>query len=233
MGKRTNFPRNARDLYPTPAKAVLPLLPYLRGVRTFAEPCCGEGDLIRHLQSHGLRCVYQGDIATGQDARRLTAAMCRGGEIITNPPFRRPDDPKRTTRLMRDLIRRFLDIGVPSWLLLPADFMFNENFAPFRPHCTDIVAIGRVKWIADSEHDGGFENSAWYHFAARHVSGPVFHNDRGRVPTVTAARSQACAVCGRAHTRQRTTRRFCSDACRQAAYRQRLSVTINVTESAP
>ena len=25
-----------------------PLLPFLRGVRTFAEPCCGDGALVRH-----------------------------------------------------------------------------------------------------------------------------------------------------------------------------------------
>jgi len=51
---------------------VLPLIPYLRGsgIRTFAEPCAGEGDLVRHLESFGLRCVYTGEIRTGQDAVR-------------------------------------------------------------------------------------------------------------------------------------------------------------------
>ena len=70
MGKRSNFERRPADFYPTPRAAVLPLLPYLRaeGIKTFAEPCCGEGDLTRHLESFGLRCVYAGDIRTGQDA---------------------------------------------------------------------------------------------------------------------------------------------------------------------
>ena len=63
MGKRSNFPRRERDFYPTPRAAVLPLIPWLRGVRTFAEPCCGDGALVRHLESFGLRCVYAGDIA--------------------------------------------------------------------------------------------------------------------------------------------------------------------------
>jgi hypothetical protein len=58
MGKRSGFERLPRDLYPTPAAAMLPLIPHLRGVRTFAEPCAGDGDLVRHLESNGPRCVY-------------------------------------------------------------------------------------------------------------------------------------------------------------------------------
>jgi hypothetical protein len=53
---------------------VLPLISWLRGVRTFAEPCCGDGALVRHLESFGLRCAYAGDIATGQDAFRPGAS---------------------------------------------------------------------------------------------------------------------------------------------------------------
>ena len=71
MGKRSSFERRPGDFYPTPRAAVLPLIPRLRGVRTFAEPCCGDGALVRHLESFGLRCVYAGDIATGQDALAL------------------------------------------------------------------------------------------------------------------------------------------------------------------
>ena len=71
MGKRSSFERNPKRLLRDSAAAVLPLIPYLRGVRTFAEPCCGDGALVRHLESFGLRCVYAGDIATGQDALAL------------------------------------------------------------------------------------------------------------------------------------------------------------------
>ena len=51
----------------------MPLIPYLRrsGIRSFAEPCAGDGDLARHLESFGLRCVYAGDIRTGQNALEL------------------------------------------------------------------------------------------------------------------------------------------------------------------
>jgi hypothetical protein len=69
MGKRcSDFARRAADAYPTPCAAVLPLRPHLGGVCHFAEPCCGDGDLVRHLQDFGLCCAYAGDIAAGRDA---------------------------------------------------------------------------------------------------------------------------------------------------------------------
>jgi hypothetical protein len=175
MGKRSNFERREADFYPTPYAAVVPLIPYLKrdGIRSFAEPCCGDGDLVRHLESFGLRCVYAGDIVTGQDALKLT--NYNGADAgITNPPFKYPEDPLRTTRLLRDLIRHFLDIGVPFWLLLPHDWSANVGSAPYLHRCSDIVPIGRVKWIVGSK-SGGMENSAWYRFGARHTVGPVLH----------------------------------------------------------
>jgi hypothetical protein len=88
MGKRSNFERVPRDFYPTPFAAVPPLIPHLRGVRTFAEPCCGNGALVHHLELHGLRCGYAGDISTGQDALALEH-YGDADAIITNPPYHR------------------------------------------------------------------------------------------------------------------------------------------------
>src|SRR3954470_5796311 len=68
MGKRSNFERREADFYPTPLAAVVPLIPYLRSVKSFAEPYAGNGDLVRHLESFGLACVYSGDVRSGQDA---------------------------------------------------------------------------------------------------------------------------------------------------------------------
>ena len=47
MGKRSNFERREADFYPTPRAAVVPLIPYIlgSGIRTFAEPCAGDGAL--------------------------------------------------------------------------------------------------------------------------------------------------------------------------------------------
>ena len=52
MSKRAagKFERREGDAYYTPRAAVLPLIPYLRAarVRRFAEPCCGDGAIVRH-----------------------------------------------------------------------------------------------------------------------------------------------------------------------------------------
>ena len=140
MGKRTNFPPAPRDFWPTPLKAVQPLIPHLDGIRRVAEPCAGEGDLVQHLESFGLCCTYQGDIATGQDALDLTSDDIADSPIITNPPFSKKSQP-----LLRRMLVHFPRISPATWLLLPADFASNQWFADFLPSCTDIVAIGRVK----------------------------------------------------------------------------------------
>ena len=87
MGKRSTFERREADFYPTPRAAAVPLIPYLGGIRSFAEPCAGDGALVRHLESSGLRCVYAGDIRSGQDA--LALDHYAAADAITNPPYTR------------------------------------------------------------------------------------------------------------------------------------------------
>ena len=116
MGKRSSFERRERDFYPTPFAAVPPLIPHLRGVRTFAEPCCGDGALVRHLESFGLRCAYAGDIATGQDALALDSFG--RVPVITNPPY----DTKHQRKQMHALIMHFMRIAPAVWLLIDFDW---------------------------------------------------------------------------------------------------------------
>jgi hypothetical protein len=172
MGKRSDFERIPRDLYPTPAKAVQPLIPYLRaaGVRSFAEPCCGNGDLVQHLEGYGLTCAYRGDIATGQDA----LASDHYGDIdvvITNPPHRR--------EVMHPMIAHFQRIAPMVWLLIDLDWVATLQAVPFLPRCSDVVIIGRVKWFPDSEH-GSKDNFGWFRFAADHRGVTAIHNTRSK-----------------------------------------------------
>jgi hypothetical protein len=185
-------------------------------VRTFAEPCCGDQALVRHLEARGLRCVYAGDIATGQDALACDHYGAADA-IITNPPY--------TRELMHALIEHFQRI-VPTWLLLDSDWASTRQAVPFLPRCSDIVTIGRVKWIEGSKHTGK-DNHAWYRFDIRHKSGPVFHG-RGQ-GEMTPSRTGVCEQCGKRYELQRSSSRFCSPACRQRAHHKRLSVTLSVT----
>ena len=221
MGKRSNFERREADFYPTPRAAVVPLIPHLRGIRHFAEPCEGDGAFARHLEEFGLRCVYAGDIRNGQDALKFDHYGAADA-IITNPPYTRP--------VMHALIEHFQRIA-PTWLLLESDWASTRQASPFMASCSDIVAIGRVKWIEGSKHTGK-DNHAWYRFHARHSSGPVFHCRSG--DTVTPIRRTGiCEQCRNVYEPQRSSSRFCSQTCRQRAHRNRLSVTSSVTPAAP
>jgi hypothetical protein len=121
---------------------------------------------------------------------------------------------------MHRLIAHFQRIA-PAWLLLESDWASTRQAAPFMPCCSDIVTIGRVKWIEGSKHTGK-ENFAWFRFAAGHASGPIFHS-RGAAPVVS--RICLCSECSRPYRPQRSDSRFCSDTCRQRAHRSRLAVT--------
>lgn len=216
MGKRSSFERLPRDFYATPIGAALPLVPFLHGIRSFAEPCSGDGALVRHLEGEGLRCVYTGDISAGQDAFAFDN-YGNADAIITNPPYIRA--------LMCRLIEHFLRVGPITWLLLPADWSHNLHAAPFVPSCTDVVSIGRVRWFEGTTMNS-MDNFAWYRFDARHSAGPILH---ARNSTSVSSRASLCAQCGKPYRPQRSDALTCSNACRQRAYRVRPKRNVSVT----
>jgi hypothetical protein len=158
MGKRSDFERRPRDFYPTPVEAVAPLLPHLLSGATFVEPCAGNGALIEHLQAHGLKCVNAFDVEPQRedidkaDARDIL--FCRGQYYITNPPWARG--------ILHELIAHLSD-QAPTWLLFDADWVHTRQAAPYLNRLRRIVAVGRVKWIADSPFTGK-DNCAWHLF---------------------------------------------------------------------
>ena len=121
MGKRSHFPRRDRDAYADSGNGSGALdsasardSHFCRTVLRDMAISCGT------WKSHGLRCTYQGDIATGQDALALESY---GGAdaIITNPPWRRS--------LLHPLIRHFQKIA-PTWLLLDQDWAAPSRQRP-------------------------------------------------------------------------------------------------------
>ena len=103
------------------------------------------------------------------------------------------------------------------------DCASTRQAAPFLPCCSDIVAIGRVKWIQGSKHTGK-DNHAWCRFDAWHRGGPVFHG-RDQSEMIPSRRISVCEQCRKTYKSQRSSSRFCSEVCRQRAHRNRLSVT--------
>jgi hypothetical protein len=172
MGKRSvgTFPRREGDFYQTPAKGVLPLLPFLRLTDVIAEPCVGAGDLTRELRRHGHAVGLQSDILNGRDALTLTAVdMFLCTIIVTNPPWSRD--------LLHRMIVHFSNL-LPTWLLFDADWAFTRQAIPYMRRCRLIVSVGRLKWIPGSAFVGK-DNCAWYHFT---------NDEDGPLPTFVGRR---------------------------------------------
>ncbi|PYE25072.1 hypothetical protein C8J32_10425 [Rhizobium sp. PP-CC-3A-592] len=166
MGRRSDFPRLERDAYQTiDPRAGQKLIPHLRGVKTFAEPCAGEGYLVGQLQAAGLVCTYEGDITSGLDALSHPFEQDAGFDaIITNPPWRRD--------ILHLMIERFMHIA-PTWILLDAGWAYTKQSAPFIDQCSHIVAVGRLRWIPDTKMSGK-DDCVWLRFHSQHVGGPRF-----------------------------------------------------------
>lgn len=167
MGKRSDFERRERDFYPTPFAPAQKLARHLPPGFTFCEPCAGENDLVRHLETLGGKCVWSSDLPL--DARGISKFWTNGAtHIITNPPWPAVGGGGSPTT---DILRACIATEVMTWFLLSADFMHNAYFAEFYNQCRFFVSVGRVKWIPDSGMTGK-DNACWYGFHSAHVGGP-------------------------------------------------------------
>ena len=98
--------------------------------------------------------------------RRLTETHFGSVDaIITNPPW--------TRAVLHPMIMHFQQFH-PTWLLFDSDWAYNKQAKPYLEHCSDIVAVGRLRWIASSKMSGK-DNCSWYRFWHKHNGGPRFH----------------------------------------------------------
>lgn len=186
MSKRSALPRNARDFYSTPIRATLPLLQFMDWGNPvkFIEPCAADGKLIRHLESQSaMKCVYASDIQPLPTVSNVNTPVHEHGfkvdwhainealpikatHFITNPPFL---NTKESGFQLLDLIDT-LSAVLPTILLLPTDFAFNVRSAEVIRYATDIIPIGRVKWVDDSKFSST-ENFGWFIFDQNNSKG--------------------------------------------------------------
>jgi len=166
MGKReeTKKPKSPRDFYATiDPDAVKPLLPFVRGM-AYAEPCYGQGDLVRLLGCD--MCAWMSDvephfdIGDTYDATVIPLGLISHADvIITNPPF--------SKALLLSIMDHLLQSGKPLWLLLPADIMHNRYMSPYMLKCRTVLSIGRLCWFPD-EATGklvkGVDNYCWFEY---------------------------------------------------------------------
>ena len=159
MGKRSDFDRVERDFYPTPIEAVRPLIPHLPDKGLFAEPCAGDGRLIRHIEElTGMLGYWMTDIEPMADfvgdGDATTDKIVGCDVVITNPPWNR--------KILHPIIENLSD-QLPTWLLFDADWIHTKQSVPYLTRLKKVVSIGRVKWIEDSKGTGK-DNCCWYLF---------------------------------------------------------------------
>jgi hypothetical protein len=178
VGKRSpQFERRKQDKYRTPLPPVRLLLPHLPAGTVFAEPCAGNGVLIRHLESFGHTCRFACDIRPERpsieklDALHLDAAWLRAAKrmgirmFLSNPPWSRP--------ILHSLVEH-LPTLLPTWLLFDADWIHTSQASRYIDGCAKIVSVGRVRWIPGTSMMGK-DNSAWHFFpGAGYSDGPRF-----------------------------------------------------------
>ena len=131
MGKRSDFERVERDFYPTPYKAVEPLIRHLPKKQfAFAEPCAGDGALVEHIETmtNGW-CSWASDLEPQIDTivtRHFREVgmeeLFEADYIITNPPWDRS--------LLHPMIEYFTAYR-PTWLLFDADWTHTKQSAPY------------------------------------------------------------------------------------------------------
>lgn len=170
--KSSNFERESRDYYPTPETALegVALGNFFWDVSNYIEPCAGDGRLVKHMSKlvpHAV-CSQMFDIEPQEvgivqkSLFDLTQADI-GDDVthfVTNPPW---INTKATNFQLNRLIEHLSSLR-PTWLLLNGTYIFNQRSAKLlKDTCTDIVPVGRLKWIEGSKHTGT-EDCAWYKF---------------------------------------------------------------------
>jgi len=164
MSKRSDqFERVEKDYYPTiDLNAGRILANHLFRERTdeitYAEPCYGQGHLEKNLNSANslFQCRFKSDIDMGIDALTLTKEDLADCEmIITNPPWSR--------QILHSMIEHF-SLLRPTWLLFDANWMNTKQSSFYmKDLCTDVVAVGRLKWIEGTTMSGK-DDCSWYLF---------------------------------------------------------------------
>lgn len=155
MGKwdhYSKFEKREQDYWPTPQSAMIPLLPFIKSVRSFAEPCVGEGHIVHWLETDKRKATFISDLEL--DARSHKYPTHLFEMFITNPPWSRP--------IMHEIIEN-LRLQKTTWLLIDSDWMHTKQAQEHLQYCRAIVSIGRVQWVPDSPSTGT-RNCCWYEF---------------------------------------------------------------------
>lgn len=138
---------------------------------TYIEPCCGAGDLISQIK--GGKCVQAIDIEPeiSKDSEIYSVTekgdaryhpLVKADYIISNPAFSREYKQSFFT-----MLQRFLREDVKAiYMLLPFNWICNQDFQWAMEYCESIRPIGRLKWIPGSTQTET-KDHLWYKFITK------------------------------------------------------------------
>ena len=144
MSKFSSFERIDKEFYPTiDPKSIPPnFLKHIKG-KTYAEPCCGAGDLVNLIGDNAV-CRWESDLnpsgcGVAWDAMKLTKNELEKCDlIVTNPPYLKD--------VLLPLISHLSSLR-PTWMLLPAGFAHTKYAKDYMLRCEYMVNIGRLYWF--------------------------------------------------------------------------------------
>jgi hypothetical protein len=215
------------DLYEAPPEAVYALLRVERVPSVIWEACCGPGAIARILRASGRQVIatdlvdYQ---SPDQDFARRDFLMERIAPhgvqaIVTNPPFK--------------LAEQFVDHALrlcPRVILLLRFLFYEAQRKKYRAVLEDgrlarihvfanrVPEMHRAGW--DGPKSGSAIAFAWFVWDARRHHGNPKISRIWWTPSRNAA-GGGCYGCGGPMPAGRSDRQWCSNACRQRAYRHR------------
>jgi hypothetical protein len=227
------------DQFDTPPIALDPLFqhePLLANVTAVAEPFCGKGNLATAMRARGLT-VHASDIqdrgcpdSTVLDFLAMTRRPSDCDVLLSNPPYGGAMDYLEHSWALGFRLVVFL---------LPPSFLHSTDRFERRHKRGHLRRVHVLAERLQDMHDANFtgkkasqsQTHAWFVFDLDY-SGPATINPVSIQRPATRmpwGRTASCDQCREAYQPLRSSSRFCSPACRQQAYRRRLSVTLSVT----
>ena len=155
MPKSSHIPQKqgSPDDFQTPAKAVVPVLPYLRKDWLIWECAAGKGNLVRALQSQGYQ-THGSDLLTGINF--LSSPPPRPFDcIVTNPPYSLKDQ----------FVERCYYYNKPFALLMPLTALEGERKQRlYQEHGIQLIIPNqRINFETPSGVDmGSWFTTAWF-----------------------------------------------------------------------
>lgn len=167
----SEYPRQARDTYPTPREPIMSLLRVVSFNKRVCDPCCGGGQLMRVVAEHAYKVCGFDIEPWGQypklnflfDTFPFTEPDVWSGypDILTNPPY------GVQGRLAMAFIERSLAV-TSQWsgkvaMLLPVDFDHGKTRQHVFRDCPAfkhrVILLDRIKWF---NNEAGSEWNTWF-----------------------------------------------------------------------